>query len=416
MKAKGWRSISGGPNLFFQIPLPPSCESFQQNWLTSARALSKKNGSLQWHNLKRACVVRKFTNAFLFGGFSQVLLKFNEFGSGWRQAPLTLPPDLKFWRDAFGKKLGVFVCMTSNRLALSVAAFNQNFPYSIEVSQFINNNVPMSPTTPPTTLFLTLPYEIIKLIFHDITKRDLINLSTVDRSFRKFLYPYIFNDIYLTWSMIQRIEQLMPFNEYVEQISIMENNSSKEWSFKFDQFFDKFPNLAQISLTLTQSSTPLKYNKLCNSSKVEKLTLQTMTNENSMFGMDHLNLIPNGIKELVLKGFTIQFDREEVDNYQSLKRLTIIDCYWNYPFEFESFDNGCLEYLIIEYFHPFILSERFKEFTNNFHKSFQSLKSLKIVNNTGYKFNLPKTMVLDLKRLQKVEFENIACNIWCIVF
>ncbi|KAH3683959.1 hypothetical protein WICPIJ_005061 [Wickerhamomyces pijperi] len=286
----------------------------------------------------------------------------------------------------------------------------------------------MSPITPPPTARITVsliglesivvnreePLGFNVFVSDDdinLTRRDIITLSNTNHSFREFLYPYIFNEISLTWSMIDKIDEFQ-FKDFVESIAIVENNSEKEWGFRFEKFFNEFVNLKEIRLVLTQSSTPLKYNKLFDdrSKPLEKLTLQTKTNENSMFGMDHLNLIPNGIKELVLEGFTIQFDREEVHNFECLRKLTIIDCYWNYPFEFESFDNGVLESLVVIYYHQFVLSERFKEFTNNFHRSFRSLKFLKLVNNTEYKVNLPKSMVLDLKRLETVELENITCN------
>ncbi|KAH3663420.1 hypothetical protein WICMUC_005946 [Wickerhamomyces mucosus] len=255
---------------------------------------------------------------------------------------------------------------------------------------------------------LYLPHEIIKIIFTELQNTDLIQLSQVNKLMRSFITPYLFNEISLSWNMIFNIDQFK-YKENVEKIRIFQNNLQNEWNFKFCEFFCTFNNLVEIELLTSQSSNFMKYNQLCPS--LERLRIKTITAE-STFGLDHLNLIV-GLKYLQLEGFCLSFEKEDVkEHLYNIKRLKLIDCSWNYPFELEFFDKDNIESLEIIYNNQchFFLSERFKEFLKKFSVTFKEIKHMRIDNYAEFKLNLSNmNLYQNKKMLKKLElFGNIV--------
>ncbi|KAK6878877.1 hypothetical protein K6H10_002898 [Candida tropicalis] len=120
---------------------------------------------------------------------------------------------------------------------------------------------------------ISLPTEVLQMIFSHLTRQDIINLSTLDYNFRKRLVPLIFSEIQFTWKkIIQRDNDFFEkYKYFINQARISDSNALHEWNYDvFTELLINLPNLKHLLINSESSSNWLKYRQHDN---IKQLTL-----------------------------------------------------------------------------------------------------------------------------------------------
>lgn len=224
----------------------------------------------------------------------------------------------------------------------------------INVGQNLNNN---------TSFLINIPQELLNLILNNLSRKDLINLSCINKEHRRLFYCDIVKNIQIKWKDINYFLNNFKLLNLIERIKILsdlnnlkETNKS-EWNISFKKLFKDCQNLKDMQIELLTSGRCLKYKddfdiELTNN--INKMTLVSKINENndgynnnnSMFELTQLQRF-HKIKELTLKKFCIGKDiyfypkiKQDLSDFEKrcndgklieLKDIKLINCTWEYP-------------------------------------------------------------------------------------
>ncbi|ABN66839.2 predicted protein [Scheffersomyces stipitis CBS 6054] len=246
--------------------------------------------------------------------------------------------------------------------------------------------------------FLALPFDTQNLIFRHLEPRDIISLSCMDSMHRKYLSPFIFQNIKATWQKLL-FENDKPIQErfftkhshYIEQIRIIDCYSFGEFHVDiFTKIFNQhlLPRLEHLLVNSSNSSNWLKYRQ---NDSIRKITLyfekdhfetqneflssnpknirqivKSTSNNTSprIFHLNHVHLFTS-LTKLVLNNYHFNWGLDEEISTQHLQELRLHNCTWEYPFQLSQFNiNHQLKVLSLNYSrnNPFVLSERFNVF------------------------------------------------------
>ncbi|RCK57982.1 hypothetical protein Cantr_06538 [Candida viswanathii] len=233
---------------------------------------------------------------------------------------------------------------------------------------------------------VSLPTEILDIIFSHLTKQDIINLSTLDYDFRKNLIPVVLLEVLFTWKqIIQRSDDFFEKYKYlIQQVRISDSNSLHEWNYDvFTELLIRLPNLKRLLIHSQSSSNWLKYRQHDN---LEQLTLYCVNHNvglfspmnNKFFSLDHVANFKM-LKRLELHNY--RFYRDLARSYPVLiiEDIALINCSWDFPFEISQLNyNENIRRLTLRNSgnDSFIVSERYRYFLES--EVLKSLEELEI--------------------------------------
>lgn len=234
---------------------------------------------------------------------------------------------------------------------------------------------------------VSLPTELLQMIFILLTRQDIINLSTLDYNYRKNLIPIVFSKIQIKWKqVIERNNNFFDKYKYlIRQVRIIDNNSIHEWNYDiFTEFLINLPNLKHLLINSQSSSNWLKYRQHDN---LRQLTLYCVDRQNlgyfapmnsKIFSLNHIANFKM-LKKLVLHNY--RFYAEHIQSFPVLiiEDISLINCSWDFPFELSSFNyNENIKRLSLKNSgnDSFIVSERYRNFLEN--EILTSLEELEI--------------------------------------
>ena len=248
--------------------------------------------------------------------------------------------------------------------------------------------------------FLDLPSEIVDLIFLHLSRTDIINLSSICSSYREFLSDRVLHNVKASWEMLLKeadgkTKFLLEHKLQVQQLHISEPNSLCEWNLDiFEDVLRRLPKLRHLKINTTSSSNWLKYRS---NDAIQELTLylnrpQTLLRGSRLevprrsFNIEHINNFKM-LRALTVYRYNFLWDSMEVVYpVMMLENLKVINCDWSYPFKISQFNyNHSLKTLHLEWLETdqFLLSERFKDFSQFDDEGLQSIESLAIVINSA---------------------------------
>ncbi|KAI5966043.1 hypothetical protein CANMA_003289 [Candida margitis] len=267
------------------------------------------------------------------------------------------------------------------------------------------------PVHPQKTLSLpNLPSDIVHIIFSHLTTSDLKNLSVLSKQFRHLLVPFLLSQVKTVWyKLVEESEGqtrfLKQFKYVITQLRIADAFSYGEWQVDiFQDALYQLPRLQHLSINTANSSGWLRYRS---NDTITQLTLYTdptvkdtqarlqpnskgiVTREPSinsikMFNIEHLANFKM-VQKLELGGYHLSWDPQSiVVPVLTLKSLTLVDCYWDYPFQLKNFNyNNTLTHLGLRFKggSTFLYSERFRDFIFNIgqDKGLESIESLDLI-------------------------------------
>lgn len=213
-----------------------------------------------------------------------------------------------------------------------------------------------------TSFLMNIPNEILNMILEKLNRKELINLSCINREHRGLLYYEIFKNIQFKWKDIKFfLENFKQLNN-VESVLILcdlkneKETNHGEWNVSFKKLFERCLNLNEMYIELITSGRCLKYKDDFDvelSNKIIKITLESQShcnsgdvNDNAMFELTQLQRF-HKIKELTLKRFSIAKDiyfypkiKEDMSDFEKrrndgklieLKDINLVNCAWEYP-------------------------------------------------------------------------------------
>lgn len=266
------------------------------------------------------------------------------------------------------------------------------------------------------TSLLSLPNEVLLLIFALVSKQDIISVSMASKLHRDAMLPFVLNRLYVSWDNLEKFITQFDLqltikteracsedNEHqihcktlcrmVKELIIYKSNNRLEWQSvkELNLLISSLPHLDHIKINLSSASFCLRYYKFKESIK----TLHIKTDkQDAVFSLEHLHQFQN-IGTLVLENFsfasfnnsgpksdtnkysqfvTINTGHEAMDNENNpsipiITNLKLINCSWLYPFHLDEFIkhnscHQCLQSIVIVYNNNnnFLLSERLKFF------------------------------------------------------
>lgn len=220
-----------------------------------------------------------------------------------------------------------------------------------------------------------LPTDIIDLILSDVSHKDVINLSVLNKPVREAIEPYLWQKVKSPWFRI--IDNEDYHAEFTRELRIIDCYSFGEWHYNLSKTIERSNHLSHLLINSNSSSGWLKY---IESEQLKALTLYYCSWHNEtrlkMSNTPVAVLHPNhprffnvssivgfkGLTRLTLHDYTFNWEDTET---VSLKELLLIDCRWDYPFKLTSFNcNLSLKKLELHYStcNAFILSERLNMF------------------------------------------------------
>ncbi|ODQ45197.1 hypothetical protein PICMEDRAFT_17686 [Pichia membranifaciens NRRL Y-2026] len=212
------------------------------------------------------------------------------------------------------------------------------------------------------SFLMHIPNEILGKILDEVSRKDLIRLSSTNHEHRGLVYMDLFRNIHLKWKDIKLFLENFKQLDYVQRVKILcdleneKETNNGEWNVSFRKLFEECKNLREMHIELITSARCLKYKDDFDvelSNKVEKMTLVSKSvcnsgdvNDNAMFELTQLQRFHN-IRQLTLKGFSIAKDiyfypkiKEDMSDYRKrsldgklieLDEVKLINCAWEYP-------------------------------------------------------------------------------------
>lgn len=255
-----------------------------------------------------------------------------------------------------------------------------------------------------------LPSDIIQVIFSHLTTQDLKILSMLNKQFRQLLVPFLLSHVKTLWYKLLdesegKTSFLQQFKYTIHQLRIADAFSYGEWQVDvFQDVLYRLPRLQHLLINTVNSSGWLRYRS---NDTIIRLTLYTdptirdtqsifepknkgiLTRSPSMhsikmFNIEHLANFKM-VQKLELKGYHLSWDPEcIVFPVLTLESLTLVDCYWDYPFQLKNFNyNNTLTHLGLHFKggSTFLYSERFRDFIFNIgqDKGLESITSLELI-------------------------------------
>ncbi|KAK6455205.1 uncharacterized protein RJT20DRAFT_55458 [Scheffersomyces xylosifermentans] len=246
--------------------------------------------------------------------------------------------------------------------------------------------------------FVSLPVDTQLLVFQNLERTDVINLSCVNSRYRSGLLHQVFRSIKTTWQALLAETKkdnndnfFARFRQTIKQVRIIDCYSYGE--FHIDIFTllineQKLPNLQHLLINTSNSSNWLKYRTNTNineltlyyeqnhvESQDEFLTsnpkninqLVRNTGANTSPRIFHLNHVSGfkGLTKLNLTKYHFNWEKEDKIDISTLRELRLSDCTWAFPFQLSQFNvNNSLKLLGLNYIrsNAFVLSERFNVF------------------------------------------------------
>lgn len=235
----------------------------------------------------------------------------------------------------------------------------------------------------------TLPTEVLEVIFLYLGRPGLIQLSTTCKTYRRELTPYVFDKVKTIWHNFE-VEGFEGFLndkcQWTRQLRIIDTYSYGEWQLDiFTKALNRLPYLDTFIINTYNSTNWFKYRQnptiksiklyydfnhnetelLYQNPNPKKINrLSRSSNLPKIFNLNHLNNFKS-LTNLSLDEFHFNWDEAENINFLHLKRLTLVNCTWEYPFTPIKFnENNSLISLQLYYTNDnaFILSERFSKF------------------------------------------------------
>lgn len=312
-----------------------------------------------------------------------------------------------------------------------------------------------------------VPHELLQLILSNLTRRDIINISTLSHKHRQLTHDTIFDQCSVPWTKLGDLKNFKhPQKVHRMRIHVDENdliNSSKcEWNVSFKPLLSLMTEVNSLDIEVMTSSRCLKYKDDFDeelSGKVKTLRLESRSkastgdaNGECMFELTQLIKF-HDIENLRLHGFSLNRDIyfkpeicQDMSDYQKRRRdgrltklqsLELIDCQWEYPLTLKDvfapnyeLPNGLKvgkncspESISIKYHNEsskFVESERFKMLVNTeYNKNFlfevdffADLRHLELVianddyEHNRFKYYYPRMNLLNLKRTFYIEDES----------
>lgn len=250
---------------------------------------------------------------------------------------------------------------------------------------------------------LTLPTDILDLIFQDLSRQDAINLSTLDHKHRNVLKAIVFSRIRASWSDMRseidgRTGFLKQHRHLVTQLRIVDCDSYGEWNMDiFSDLLIDLPRLRHLLINSKFSSNWLKYRQDDN---LQQLTLYfepqdtrqvpgeivsssstttTTTTINRIFSLEH---IANFKMLTKLRLWHYHLYWEDVYPVLIVEDVELHNCTWEFPFTLSQFNyNSNIRRLVVSYAegNAFAVSERYREFLQYGNgEDFSSLEELTV--------------------------------------
>jgi hypothetical protein len=212
------------------------------------------------------------------------------------------------------------------------------------------------------SVLMEFPNEVLEIIFNNLNKNDMINLSSTNKEHRLLIFDEVFKNVQMKWKNIKIFIDNFKYLDKINKLKIicdMENEketNNGEWSASFKKLFEYCINLHEMEIGLIGSARCLKYKDdfdIESSNKIKKLTLESNNhynegdvNDKAMFELAQLQRF-HEIKKLTLKGFSITKDnyfypkmKEDFSDFEKrkldgklikLKDIKLINCAWEYP-------------------------------------------------------------------------------------
>lgn len=246
-----------------------------------------------------------------------------------------------------------------------------------------------------THFILTLPHELILLILSQVSRMDLIQLSSTSKKVRDVLSPYLFSQVKVSWSdLISTWNQtsrpvLIDNIRLIEKLRLTTCCSKNEWTFPFAELF-RDNNITNLELCTSGSTNFFKYSS--SGSNLQVLQIHAVK-PGSIFSMEHLAPFQD-LHKLSLQDFEIEAFEEDQNRCPNLSVLELDNCTWRYPFQLENFGRDKIDSLTLRYTNHFVISERFKVFLNG--PNFRKLRHLSISN---WERNLKLTLSVHIMKL-----------------
>lgn len=291
---------------------------------------------------------------------------------------------------------------------------------------------------PKYDLMMKLPPELVDTIIvqGNLTRKDVINLSTVSSSHRARFFDYIFRQIKLTWSDFKRFDQCFKHKDLVmgvrvySQLDNPKQTSYGEWNISLKDILVNCPNLFDFTIEVMTSARCLKYQDKFDvdiSDKIKSMTLISHAHEaadESLFELSQIQRF-HSLQSLRLKGFFISKDqffypsfkpdlsdfkiRSKDGRLLDLDNLELVNCRWEHPYNLSDIFSPTYPSPNPMLFHgmekdqftaptsislfyndessDFVASERFQSFINNENdpqflfqtRFFSKLRNLKLV-------------------------------------
>lgn len=256
---------------------------------------------------------------------------------------------------------------------------------------------------------ISLPTEVLQMIFSHLTRQDIINLSTLDYNFRKRLVPLIFSEIQFTWKkIIQRDNDFFEkYKYFINQARISDSNALHEWNYDvFTELLINLPKLKHLLINSESSSNWLKYRQHDN---IKQLTLYCLNHvvglyrqtNSRIFSLDHIANFKM-LKKLELHNYRFYRDHRQSYPVLILEDISLVNCSWDFPFEISLLNyNENIKKLTLRNSgnDSFIVSERYRNFLDN--EVLLSLEELDISITQG-------KLTSSLNRLMVSRFMNTA--------
>lgn len=325
-------------------------------------------------------------------------------------------------------------------------------------------------TEPPRDTLLKVPSELLDAIVRNLSRKDIINVSTLSHAHRALVHGYLFDEVRSPWTNLSGLVKGFKHMAHVRKLSIdsaedITATTKCEWNASFRPLLEQMPRLEELHIQLATSARCLKYKDDIDedlTSKIKTLSLRSMAlassgdaNGEAMFELSQLPRF-HDVEHLQLTGFSLNRDiyflpriKEDLSDAKFRKRdgklnkldnIELVNCLWEYPVTLK--ETFAPEYPLPSGIKPspncsptrisltytneaskFVESERFKMFVNNdqnpnfqFEVDFlHNLRDLElVVRNDNYEQNkfryyYPRLNVLNLKRTFYTEDGGSQC-------
>lgn len=242
-----------------------------------------------------------------------------------------------------------------------------------------------------TLNILSLPEEVLHLIFKHLKLFDICNLSSTNKEHREELSRFAFLRIKGTWNSLINLDKqssVRNFNDYVHELRLVDCYSYGEWLVDIFAILRRyFFELRHILINSVNSSSWLKY-RVCDyitqltlyyePGHIESILLEPQNSRKvkhdgtlkcqKSFSLSHLKNFTN-LRSLSLHYycFNLNDDLEPTSGleFYKLSELSLTDCTWEYPYDLSYFNkSNTLKKLYIHYTkdNSFVLLERFTLF------------------------------------------------------